>query len=289
MNRIAIVLATLTALGGCKKKSGSEFAEPLAKMSEFADMMCKCLDKACADAVQERMTKWATDAAAKDEWSKTKPDEATMKKMTELGEKYAGCMNKAFGPSPEPAPEEPAPPPAPSKPALPAAVPSPATVEALLASARTWARGEHDQLHIVQLDLAYVGADGVVDPDFGKVTVQLGRVAQTADDPKRRTGAPVLPAASQPTTCMELLWTAKGWTKQALSTCWSAVAPFPRCPVTTLWKRAIDKGAPADALAVLTLRESTNRRWTFVINDEPRKVAISQSFDDDCELIVEKP
>lgn len=280
MTRIVIALAVLAALGGCKKKetSASNMSEPLAKMSQFANAMCHCKDKACADAIQEQMTKWATDAAENESWTKQKPDEATVKKMTYLGQRYATCLRVAMRP-----------PAAPEKPALPAAVASPATVEALLASARTWARGEHEQLHIVQLDLSYVGADGVVDPDFGKVRIELGRAAQVADDPRRRTGAPVLPAASQPTTCMELSWTAKGWTKETLGACRDATAPFPRCPVTSLWKRAIEEGAPADALAVLTLRESVQRQWTFAINDEPRKLAVNHSFDDDCELVVEKP
>lgn len=291
MTRIVFVLAFLAALGGCKKQSSTSsssrggIAAALAKMGEFAHSMCQCTDKACADAVQERMTKWATDAANNDEWSKQKPDEATMKKMTEVGQKYAECMTTAMAPPPEPPP----PPPAPEKPPNPAAVPAPATVDALFASARTWARGEHDQLRIVSLDLYYVGADGVVDPNFGKVSIELGGASQIADDPKRRTGAPVVPAASQPTTCMEVSWTAKGWTKSTLGACRDASAAFPRCPVTAVWKRAIDNGAPADALAVLRLREGAKRKWSFSISDEPRKIEINHSFDDDCELAVEKP
>lgn len=287
MNRIVIALAMFALLGGCKKDdgsgSGSGLGEALAAMSGFADAMCQCRDKACADSVQERMTKWAIDVAANKEWANRKPDEATMKKMTEHGEKYASCMTKAMAPAPEPSP----PPPAPEKPALPAAVTSPATVEALLASARTWARGEHEGLHIVQLDIWFVGAEGVVDPEFGRVAIELGR-ATSSDDPKRRTGAPVAPSASQPTKCVELAWTAKGWTKLPLGACRNALAPFPRCPVATIWKRAIDKGAPADALAMLVLREGANRQWTFSISDELRKVAVTHYIDDDCEVVVEK-
>lgn len=284
MTRIVIVLAFLAALGACKKKigNGGKIDEALAKMSEFADLMCQCKDKACADGVQERMNKWATDAAANEDWSKHKPDEASMKKMSEYGEKYATCMTAVMAPPPEPPPPPPPPP-------VPAAVPSPATVDALLASARTWARGEHEQLQIVSLDLSYVDANGVVDPSFGKVSIELGGPAPILDDPKRRTGAPVVPATSQPTTCTQLTWTAKGWTKSTQGSCRNASAPFPRCPVTTIWKRAIDKGAPGDALAVLQLREAAKRYWSFSIADEPRKVQIDHVFDDDCELAVEKP
>jgi hypothetical protein len=281
MNRIVIVLAMIAALAGCKKKSTSTAGEALAKMSEFADSMCLCKDKACAEAVQERMTKWSTDMAAKAGSARDeKPSDEMIKKMTTIGQQYAECMTSAYGSEPTPWA---------TKPEVPATVAAPVTVEALLTSARTWASGEHKQLHVVQLDVSYVGADGIVDPAHGKVRIQLGRTTQGADDPKRRTGAPIVPVASQPTSCMELWWTAAGWTKQALASCLDAAAPFPRCPVTTLWKRAIEKGAPADALAVLTLRESAKRQWTFAISDELRKVAISETFDDDCEVVVEKP
>ncbi len=286
MNRIAIILAVVSVLGGCKKKSGGGLYVSMAKMSEFADTMCQCRDKACADSVQDRLTKWSTDLAEEEGESRTERlDEATIKKMTEIGQKYAECMTKAMRPDAE----APAPPPAPTKPALPAAVASPATVEAVLASARTWARGEHEQLHVVGLDVMYVGADGVVDPPHGKVSIELGRRTQSADDPNRRTGAPVTPALAQPTKCVQLEWTAEGWTTLARVTCWSAAAPFPRCTVPVVWKRAIDKGAPADALAVLSLRETANRSWGFTITDELRKVEIKQTIADDCAIVVEKP
>ena len=73
----------------------------MAKMGGFADDMCKCKDKACADKVQEGMTKWSTDMAAKggDKKADEKPDEAMMKKMTEVGQKYAECMTKAMTPA----------------------------------------------------------------------------------------------------------------------------------------------------------------------------------------------
>lgn len=287
MTRIVIALALVAGLGGCKKEaSSSDTGLVMAKMTEFADQMCRCKDKACADTVQEAMTKWSVDMAAKAGSTRDeRPDEATMKKMTEIGQKYAECMTQAFQSAVEPPP-----PPAPIQPALPAPVASPATVEQLLASAREWARGEHDQLRVVQLDLYYIGADGAVDPDSGKVKIELGGASQIADDPKRKTGAPILPAASQPTRCFELSWTAaQGWKKLKMEACYNAAAPFPRCTVQTIWKRAIDAGAPADALAVLTLRENANRRWNFKVSDEPRKVAIDNSYDDDCELAVEKP
>ena len=96
-----LAAASLFTVGACKKKGGGDAGEAMAKMSEFADDMCKCKDKACADKVQEGMTKWSTDMAAKGGAKKAdeKPDEAMMKKMTEVGQKYAECMTKAMTPA----------------------------------------------------------------------------------------------------------------------------------------------------------------------------------------------
>ena len=99
-----LAAASLFTVSACKKKGGGGAGEAMAKMGEFADDMCKCKDKACADKVQEGMTKWSTDMAAKggDKASAEKPSEADMKKMTEVGQKYAECMTKAMTPA-EPA------------------------------------------------------------------------------------------------------------------------------------------------------------------------------------------
>ncbi len=93
-----IATASLFAVGGCKKKGGGDAGEAVAKMTEFKDEMCKCKDKACADKVQESMTKWSTEMAAKagDKKEPAKADEATMKKMTEVGQQYGECMTKAM-------------------------------------------------------------------------------------------------------------------------------------------------------------------------------------------------
>jgi len=92
-----LATASLFAVTGCKKKAGGDAGEAVAKMTEFKDDMCKCKDKACADKVQENMTKWSTDMAAKAGDKKDqKADEATMKKMTEVGQQYGECMTKAM-------------------------------------------------------------------------------------------------------------------------------------------------------------------------------------------------
>jgi len=69
------------------------------RMTEFMEQMCACSDKACADRVQEDMTKWSTEMAAKAGDAKDqKADEVTMKKMTEVGQRYGECMTKAMAP-----------------------------------------------------------------------------------------------------------------------------------------------------------------------------------------------
>ena len=93
-----LAAASLFTVGACKKKGGGDAGEAMAKMEEFSNDMCKCKDKACADKVQEGMTKWSTDMAAKGGKKDEKPDEASMKKMTEIGQKYAECMTKAMTP-----------------------------------------------------------------------------------------------------------------------------------------------------------------------------------------------
>jgi hypothetical protein len=99
-----LATASLFAVGACKKKGGGDAGEAVAKMTEFKDQMCACKDKACADKVQESMTKWSTDMAAKAGDKKDqKADEATMKKMTEVGQAYGECMTKAMTPAADPA------------------------------------------------------------------------------------------------------------------------------------------------------------------------------------------
>ncbi len=96
-----LAAASLFTVSACKKKGGGDAGEAMAKMEEFSNEMCKCKDKACAEKVQEGMTKWSTDMAAKagDKKDPPKMDEAAAKKMTEVGQKYAECMGKAMTPA----------------------------------------------------------------------------------------------------------------------------------------------------------------------------------------------
>jgi hypothetical protein len=76
-----------------------EASAAIAKMTEFRDDMCKCADTACADRVQEEMTKWATTMAEDASRAREKRpavSEEVMKRMTEIGQTYGECMTKAM-------------------------------------------------------------------------------------------------------------------------------------------------------------------------------------------------
>ena len=97
MNKLTISFVaamSLLAFAGCKKKGGAA-GEAVAKMEGFQKQMCDCKDKACADKVNEEMTKWGTEmaktaGAAKEE----KPDPELAKKSADIMTKYTECMTK---------------------------------------------------------------------------------------------------------------------------------------------------------------------------------------------------
>jgi hypothetical protein len=88
MKKIAFVfMAGLAVLAftGCKKKGD----DATAKMEGFKNEMCACKDKACAEAVNKKMTDWAN-AQPKKEGDKAKSDP----KAEAVGKAYGECMTK---------------------------------------------------------------------------------------------------------------------------------------------------------------------------------------------------
>lgn len=83
-------------VGGSPDATKNRIALAVEAFTGFRDEMCKCLDRACAYAVQERMTKWSTKMAeeAGERPTRTTNDEAAQ--MTELGQAYGDCMTKAM-------------------------------------------------------------------------------------------------------------------------------------------------------------------------------------------------
>lgn len=75
---------------------GDRASEAVAKMEGFQKQMCDCKDKACADFVNEEMTKWGTEmartAGAGDYDERPDPDLA--RKSADIMTKYTECMTK---------------------------------------------------------------------------------------------------------------------------------------------------------------------------------------------------
>jgi hypothetical protein len=69
----------------------------LQKLDEYADRMCVCTDKACADKVNDDLTKWATEMAKDNE---DRPDIDTTKRAEVTVKRYADCMMKAMNVTP---------------------------------------------------------------------------------------------------------------------------------------------------------------------------------------------
>src|SRR5579862_7964895 len=86
---VMVAALSLTAVAGCKKKSG--MGEAMAKMGEFKDKMCACKDTACAQKVSDEMTKWSQEQA-KDQKEPPKMSEEDTKKATAIGEEMGKCM-----------------------------------------------------------------------------------------------------------------------------------------------------------------------------------------------------
>ncbi len=278
------MITALLALAGCPSKKESaerRMNEAMAKMSEFASRMCDCKDKACADRVQEDMTKWSTEMAKSSPGLDYKPSEAQMKRMTEVGMKFSECMTKQMAAGTVATPEyEPVhndlPPSAQKR-----------DVDTLIRTARDWMRSTHPQLLLQGITISYADQTGALDDEHGKLYMLFGRSQRSGDDPKRRTGAPV-PEAATYDDCLAFVWDARGWTKIPTE-CTQAWEIPVRCSVTAIWKRALAHEAPADALATIELRTTSDgASWHFGIEDSPRNVHVAHAFPDDCPIVVEK-
>ncbi|HUS27137.1 MAG TPA: hypothetical protein VMZ53_01465 [Kofleriaceae bacterium] len=93
---LAMMVAMAFVSFGCKKKAGSDSANAMAKMQEFADEMCKCKDAKCAQDVSDKMTKWGQEQS-KNQKEPPKMNEADTAKAQEIGKKMGECMTKAMG------------------------------------------------------------------------------------------------------------------------------------------------------------------------------------------------
>lgn len=229
---------------------------------------------------------------------------------------------KKTSPPPEPAPPvdrpaaQPAPSPAPPKPTLPVAPPKALWGEPVeiatrdevtdiglqLDDARKYVEARDADLAAYRIEMRYVRSDGTLDPTYGNLVVYFGVPQNTevpVDDPSRPTGAPVPEVrAVKPrpsgTPCPQLTFhVAEGWKSPRYFCVSHDRIVGPRCSAKTIWERAIGKGAPKDALAILEIQGADARynlpqQWRFRITDTPRKVDIRHTFPDNCETAVEK-
>ena len=138
---------------------------------------------------------------------------------------------------------------------------------------------------VSRLIVEYVGPDGLMDPAFATVELWYGQPKTTADDPSRKTGAPVVArAAADRTQCPRITW-AKGRWESHMAGCPSHLTAL-HCTVPVIWERAIAQGAPRDAVAKVVASDTT---WRFEIDDQVRDVHFHKSFADDCGAIAEAP
>ncbi|MBA3465486.1 MAG: energy transducer TonB [Deltaproteobacteria bacterium] len=167
--------------------------------------------------------------------------------------------------------------------------PEPRPIGALLQEAQRRGGG----LMFSRVEIQYVGPDGVMDPAFATLEVRFAQGKGPADDPNRKTGAPVVDKPrAKITQCPRVTWQNGRWETRSIG-CTPNTMTL-RCTPQWVWERAIVKGAPRDAVAKLTIDASTSTgdtvaSWRFSISDTVRNVSFNGSFPDDCGLTVEAP
>jgi uncharacterized protein Yka (UPF0111/DUF47 family) len=72
------------------------------RFEELGDMMCLCKDRACAEKVNETMTKWASDISK--DTTDMKPSASEMRRAEQVAKKLTDCMTKLYTVEPQAAP-----------------------------------------------------------------------------------------------------------------------------------------------------------------------------------------
>lgn len=152
-------------------------------------------------------------------------------------------------------------------------------------------RDNRTDLTVSRIEAKYVRSDGVMDPTYGDLTINMTgkpeRPRPPPDDPNRPTGAPVPvpPAPAAGPDCEDFHWMATGgWGPRQdpyMKMCLGIGTPTGvRCTVIQIWQRALADGAPANAVAKVSVIGGIG--WTFSIDDDPRDVHFYQTYDDNC-------
>jgi hypothetical protein len=74
----------------------SMIGQVIMKLGQFADDMCACKDRTCADAVQDALSKW-TSEMSHDREDLEKPTEEEMEEARQISQRLASCMVTAMG------------------------------------------------------------------------------------------------------------------------------------------------------------------------------------------------
>jgi hypothetical protein len=77
-----------------ERESKTDMEAALKKMSELADRMCKCADKACAEKVQEELTSWSMELTKDRDYDEDRPDPDQANRATQIMIKYSDCASK---------------------------------------------------------------------------------------------------------------------------------------------------------------------------------------------------
>ena len=260
----ALALAALVLVVGCKKKQSDN---KRAIFVELRSKICACKDMACVQKVSDEF--------------KARPDKPTFdQSVAEVYAETTKCMEAIRGVAGVGAGSGTA------QPEIPLTI----DADTLWRTARDWASTKYPGTYLRTMSAQYVDASGVVDPDHGELRFEWGAPEKPVDDPKRRTGAPISKDPKRVVVCGAARWLKEDRWHTWEQSCVDSPATTPRCSIQQVWKRAIEQGAPADAVAQVDYDSYLGERpWTFKISDEPRNVNISHRFADDCELAVEKP
>ncbi len=66
------------------------------KIDQFTDQMCACKDKACAEKVNDAMTRWGQEVAHEEPSFVDRIDEKTQARISDIVKRLSDCMTKAF-------------------------------------------------------------------------------------------------------------------------------------------------------------------------------------------------
>lgn len=73
----------------------SVIGDLIEQLDRFAEDMCACSDKTCADTVTQEMTRWSTEITT--QYPDLKPTDDEMQEATKVTEKLSKCMMQAMG------------------------------------------------------------------------------------------------------------------------------------------------------------------------------------------------